>query len=84
MASHVTASGNATYSGPCSKCLVQVNAALTGTITVADGAGNTLAVITNPAVGNQFEFWNIAVDFEVNPSATCDLTVNTFGGRGAP
>lgn len=72
---------------PCSKVLIQVNAALTGTIKVIDGLSGTtanVATITNPAVGNQFIYWNFTSGVRVIASGACNITVNTFGGFGTP
>lgn len=82
-ATHITASGNVTVeTGHITQAMIQVNAALTGSITVKDGA-NTVAVITNPTVGTQYEYWDFATNMQVNPSTTCDITVNV-NGRLAP
>lgn len=78
---HITASGavNA-YSGKIKKAYLQVNAALTGTITISDETGITgspvVALITNPAVGLSFEYWGLTSGITVNPSATCDITIS--------
>jgi len=60
---------------PVYSALIQVNAALTGTITVQDGS-NTIAVITNPTVGLQFRYWGLQTSLVVVTSTTCDITVN--------
>lgn len=68
------------------KAVVQVNAALTGTITVIDGtSGSTanVAIITNPTVGSVFEYWNFDNGVRVVTSATCNITVSTYGGFGS-
>jgi hypothetical protein len=57
--------------------LVQVNAALTGTITVADGRG-TQAVITNPTVGNIFRYYGLQGAVTATASTTCDVTVSNL------
>jgi hypothetical protein len=81
LALHITASGAATVSssGP-RGLLIQVNAALTGTITVVDVNG-TVAVITNPAVGNTFYYYSLAGTTTVNPSTTCDISVSILNIR---
>lgn len=61
--------------------LITVNAALTGTITVAD-AGVTKAVITNPAVGNAFRYYGFAGAVTVTASATCDVSVSVLNAVG--
>lgn len=77
---HLTA-GSAVnlYPQPLKRVRVTVNAALTGTITVSDEVGTTgspvVAVITNPGVGNTFEYWGLKSGFCVTPSATCDITI---------
>lgn len=55
--------------------LITVNAALTGSIVVADGA-TTIATITNPIVGNQFPYYGFAGIPTVTASTTCDITVS--------
>lgn len=77
---YITASGAATVGNACRGILIQVNTALTGTITVADG-GTTKAVITNPAVGNTFTYYGFLGAVTVNPSATTDITVSILNTR---
>lgn len=70
---------------PSTKVLIQVNAALTGSIKVIDGVSCTtanVATITNPLVGNQFEYWNFTTGVRVIASGACDITVSTYGGFG--
>lgn len=57
--------------------LVQVNAALTGTLTLAAG-GTTFAVITNPTVGSQFRYNGLRGQGEITviASTTCDATIS--------
>ena len=64
--------------------LLQVNAALTGSIIVTVGGtalygtvAQTIATITNPAVGNLFKYGGLGQQgiISVNPSASCDITV---------
>jgi hypothetical protein len=79
--SHYTATGPFQfYKGQIHKVKVQVNAALTGTITLADETATAgtpaVAVITNPTVGSQYEVWGIQNGLSVNPSTTCDITVS--------
>lgn len=71
---------------PAKKVIVQVNAALTGTITVIDGSSGTtanVAIITNPTVGLRFEYYDFTVGVRIVTNATCDITVSTYGGFGA-
>lgn len=65
---------------------VNVNAALTGTITVTDDVPatpelaaftDTLAVITNPAVGDFYQFGQFRGVAKVVTSAICDITIVT-------
>lgn len=56
---------------------INVNAALTGTITVNDGA-TAMAVITNPTVGLSEEFWGFNGVPTVVTSTTCDVTILPF------
>ncbi len=55
--------------------LIQVNASLTGTITVTDG-GVTKAIITNPTVGLSFRYYGFTGAAAIVTSTTCDITVS--------
>lgn len=75
MGLYITTSGAKTVGQP-DAIIIQVNAALTGTLTVQAG-GSTIGVITNPTVGSQFKFGNLRNkgDVTVNPSTSCDVYV---------
>lgn len=78
---NVTASGaQVLQTGSIPRVLIQVNTALTGTITVTDGS-TAVAVITNPVAGNTFEYWTLKNNVTVNPSGVCDITVNVLNSR---
>ncbi len=68
--------------GRIKKAFIQVNTALTGTITVYDAIGSAttpvVAVITNPTVGSQYEYNTLATGFKVVASTTCDITCQTI------
>ena len=68
------------------KVIITNNGALTGTITVSDETGTSgapvVAVITNPTVGSQYEYWDIKTGVTITPSATCDITVSVSSGMG--
>lgn len=74
------------YTGKIKKAIIQVNAALTGTIKVIDGTSGTtanVATITNPSVGDRYEYWGIQTGLLVIASTTCNITVSadlSFGG----
>lgn len=74
---YITASGSTTVAAGADGLLIQVNTALTGTITLAAG-GTTFAVITNPLAGDQFRYNGLRGlgAITVNPSATTDITVS--------
>lgn len=74
---YITASGSQTVATAANGLLIQVNTALTGTITLAAG-GVTFAVITNPTAGSQFRYNGLRNQgaITVNPSATTDITVS--------
>lgn len=80
---YITASGAVTVvpavagSAYATGLLITVNAALTGTITVADING-TQAIITNPAAGAAYRYYGLEGTVTVNPSATCDITVSVL------
>ena len=87
MYAHYTSTGPFQVSqGHARKVIVQINAALTGSIVLSDEtatAGTPLiATITNPTVGLQFEYWDLKNGLSVNPSTTCDITVNVSSGIG--
>ena len=67
------------------KAVVQVNKALTGTITVIDGTTGTtanVAIITNPTVGTRYEYFNLTSGLRIVTSATCDITVTAIESVG--
>jgi hypothetical protein len=67
------------YTGVVKKVRVQVNAALTGTITLYDATSGTtgaFGIITNPTVGSSFEYWGIQNGVRVVTSTTCDVTIS--------
>jgi hypothetical protein len=69
--------------GRIKRVLIQVNAALTGTIKVIDnttGSTANVATITNPTVGSQYVYYDFKTGVRVVASGTCDITVNTDGG----
>ena len=71
--------------GGARKVIVQVNAALTGTIKVIDGvSGSTanVATITNPAVGDRYEYWDFTAGVRIIASGACDITVNADTSYG--
>lgn len=85
MISYITTATTTQVSGPASKVIVQVNAALTGTITLYDatsGTSNIRAIITNPTVGLKFEYWSFAIGVRVVTSATCDISVSCDSSFG--
>lgn len=77
MAIHITASGSQNIINGAAGILVMCNAALTGTVTLADANG-TFAVITNPAVGGYFVYTGTQGQITCNPSATCDLSISVL------
>lgn len=84
---HITAGSAVNINtGRISKVVIQVNAALTGTITVSDETSTAgtpvVAVITNPTVGSQYEYWDMGSGITVTPSTTCDITVNASSSYG--
>jgi hypothetical protein len=84
---HITAGSAANISqGRSRKVIIQVNAALTGTITVSDETGTTgspvIGIITNPTVGTQYEYWDIKNGVTVTPSTTCEVTCSISSGMG--
>ncbi len=79
MKSYITTATTTQVGGACEEVLVQVNAALTGTITVIDGTTGTtanVAVITNPAVGSQFRYRDFQNGVRIVTNASCDITVS--------
>lgn len=81
-----TATTTQCETGYVARVAIQVNAALTGTITVIDGTTGTtanVAVITNPTVGSDFLYYDFGQGVRIVTSATCDITVNTDSSRVA-
>jgi hypothetical protein len=71
--------------GRVSKVILQVNAALTGSIKVIDNTTGTtanVATITNPTVGSRYEYWDFNTGVLIIASGSCDITVSTESGRG--
>lgn len=82
---YITTNAETQVAGPSRKVIVQVNAALTGNIKVIDnitGSTANVATITNPAVGNKFEYWDFTSGVRIVASTTCDITVSTDGSYG--
>lgn len=68
------------YAAPVKAISIQINAALTGTITISDEVGTTgspvVGIITNPTVGLYFKYIAFRYGVCITPSTTCDITVN--------
>lgn len=80
-ATGATGASNNVFTGPIKKAIIQVNAALTGSIAVYDSNGGTastsqIANITNPTVGSKYEYWGLSNGLQVVPSTTCDITAS--------
>lgn len=84
MAVHITTGSN-DIAAQADGLFIQVNAALTGTLTVTTAgatqygtAAGTVAVITNPTVGSQFKYGGLRTQGKINvtANATCDATVS--------
>lgn len=74
---YITASGSQTVASGADGLLIQVNTALTGTITLGAG-GTTFAVITNPTGGSSFRYNGLRGQgaITVAPNDVCDITVS--------
>lgn len=88
MSLHITGSGSTTVATAADGIRITNNIALTGTITVAVAGSTqygtpsaTLAIITNPVVGESHEYHGLRTQgaVTVNPNATCDITVDMIG-----
>lgn len=79
MALNITTSAATTIAAQAGAIIIQVNAALTGTIGITVG-GVTIATITNPTVGNIFKYGGLAKQgaVVVTASTTCDITVTVL------
>ena len=67
------------HTGRVRQATIQANAALTGTIKVIDGtSGDTanVATITNPTVGSQYVYRNLANGFRIVASGACNITAS--------
>ncbi len=87
--SHITASGATganLQQGRIATVLITVNNSITGVLTVSDEtstAGTPLvATITNPTLGTAYEYWDLKNGLTVQSNVACDITVNTYSGRG--
>jgi len=68
-----------------SKVILQVNSSLTGTIKVIDNTTGTtanVATITNPVVGDTYEYWDFSSGVRIIASGACNITVSTESARG--
>lgn len=60
---------------------ITINTGATGTIKVIDGTTGTtanVATITNPAAGQQYDYWDLS-NVRIVTSATMDITVQVDG-----
>lgn len=75
---YITTAATHTVAAGADGLLIQVNTALTGTITLATANGSTFAVITNPTVGSQYRYNGLRKlgAVTVTPNASCDITVS--------
>lgn len=67
------------HTGRIRQAIIQANAALTGTIKVIDGTSGTtanVATITNPTVGSQYVYRNLASGLRVIASGACNITAS--------
>lgn len=87
MAKNITASGAQVIASNAGAIYIQVNAALTGTITVTAAgstqygtSSQTIATITNPTVGTFYKYGGLHAQgaVSINPSTTCDITVTVL------
>lgn len=63
------------------KVVIQVNAALTGSIKVIDNTTGTtanVATITNPTVGSRYEYYGFDTGVRIIASGACDITVSAL------
>ena len=73
------------FVGKIKRAIIQVNKALTGTIKVIDNSSGTtanIATITNPAVGDQYEYWGLQTGLRIIASGACDITVSADLSNG--
>lgn len=69
--------------GRCKEVVLQVNAALTGSIKVIDNTTGTtanVATITNPTVGSRYVYRDFKTGVRVIASGACDVTVSAKTG----
>lgn len=88
MALEITGSGATVVATAADGIRVTNNSALTGTITVTVAGSTqygtpaaTPAIITNPVVGESHEYHGLRTQgaVSVNPSTTCNITVDMIG-----
>lgn len=71
---------------PLNHVRITINTGATGTIKVIDGTSGTtanVATITNPAVGQVFDYWDMT-NVRIVTSATMDITVQVDGSGRHP
>lgn len=78
---NITASGAVNqYAGQVRMLRLTINKALTGTIIISDETGTAgtplVATITNPAVGDFYDYFGLQTGVTINPSGTTDITAN--------
>ncbi len=86
---HLTASG-ATGSnvaqGHTRKVIIQYNNTVAGVTTVSDESGTAgtpvVATITNPTLGQRYEYWDMKNGVTVQSTVNVDMTVSTSSGQG--
>lgn len=73
------------FTGRARRVVIQNNADLTGNIAVIDGTEGTtanVATITNPEVGDRFEYYDFNDGVRIKASAACNITVSVLGSHG--
>ena len=71
--------------GSCPTVVVQVNAALTGSIKVIDnttGSTANVATITNPTVGSMYIYHDLLTGVRIIASGACDISVSASASQG--
>jgi hypothetical protein len=87
--SHITASGATggnVAQGHVRKVIIQYNNTVAGVTTVSDETGTAgtplVATITNPTLGQKYEYWDMKNGLTVTSTVAVDMTVSTSSGQG--
>lgn len=77
---HITSTGAVTVGSSPRGLRINFNAALTGTVTIADTTG-TLGIVTNPTAQSYWQGYGFTGATTINASATPEMSVSILNTR---